>query len=131
MQKKIRKTAAQWREQLDREQYVIAREGATEAAFSGKYHDHHAPGRYRCVCCGQILFSSVQKFDSGSGWPSFQAPISEEAILHIPDHSHGMLRTEVKCTGCDAHLGHVFSDGPPPGGLRYCINSATLDFEAD
>ncbi|AOU98937.1 peptide-methionine (R)-S-oxide reductase [Acidihalobacter yilgarnensis] len=120
-----------WRDRLSPEQFRVAREGGTEPAFTGCYWDHHEPGLYRCVCCGEALFRSGEKFDSGSGWPSYWQPTDEAAVRTIEDHSHGMRRIEARCTRCDAHLGHVFPDGPPPTGLRYCINSASLDFEAD
>lgn len=120
-----------WRDRLSPEQFRVAREGGTEPAFTGCYWDHHEAGLYRCVCCGKALFRSGEKFDSGSGWPSYWQPTDEAAIRTIEDHSHGMRRIEARCTRCDAHLGHVFPDGPPPTGLRYCINSASLDFEAD
>lgn len=117
-----------WRERLDPEQYAVTRCSATEAPFSGRYWDHHADGSYHCVCCGILLFASGTKFDSGTGWPSFTEPADTRAVEQLPDHSHGMHRIEVRCASCGAHLGHVFPDGPGPGGLRYCINSAALDF---
>lgn len=120
---------AEWRAQLDPQQYAVCRCAATEAPFSGKYWDHHADGVYHCVGCGAALFDSAAKFDSGSGWPSYFRPLSNAALTTIEDHSHGMRRIEVRCAGCDSHLGHVFPDGPRPTGLRYCINSASLDFE--
>ena len=125
----VKKTEAEWREQLDRNQYAVARQAATERAFTGKYWDHKADGVYLCVCCRQPLFDSRAKYDSGSGWPSFWEPVAGGRVTELEDLSHGMRRVEVRCGSCDAHLGHVFPDGPRPTGLRYCINSASLDFE--
>jgi len=126
---KIDKTDAQWREQLSPEEYAVARMKGTERAFTGRYWNHHEYGIYRCICCNTPLFASDTKFDSGCGWPSYFQPIEAERIREERDLSHGMIRTEVLCNVCDCHLGHVFPDGPPPTGLRYCINSLSLKFE--
>lgn len=122
------KTDAEWREQLAPQQYQVCRQKGTEPAFSGQYHAFKAQGVYRCSCCGEPLFRSDEKYDSGSGWPSFWQPLAPEALATHDDVSHGMRRTEVVCNGCGAHLGHVFTDGPQPTGLRYCINSVSLAF---
>lgn len=131
MKKKITKTEEEWRRGLTPEQYAVARQKGTERPFTGEYHDSKEPGTYRCAACGNELFASDAKFDSGCGWPSFTAPTADDSVRTEVDTSHGMLRTEVLCASCDSHLGHVFEDGPAPTGLRYCINSVVLDLEKE
>jgi peptide-methionine (R)-S-oxide reductase len=131
MKQKIEKPDDEWREQLDSEQFRICRQKGTEAPFTGKYYATKTDGVYRCACCGEALFDSASKYDSGSGWPSFFKALNDDAVEQDRDTSHGMVRTEIHCAKCNSHLGHLFPDGPQPTGLRYCINSASLSLDTD
>ncbi|MEY2840271.1 MAG: hypothetical protein RJB60_2570 [Pseudomonadota bacterium] len=126
---KVKKTEAEWKALLDETQYAVTRRAATERAFSGKYWDHVQDGTYRCVCCDAPLFDAKTKFDAGCGWPSYFEPLRADIIERVEDRTHGMVRVEVRCQDCGAHLGHVFDDGPAPTGERFCINSAAIDFK--
>lgn len=131
MTNKVNKNNEEWQSELAPDLYHIAREKGTERPFTGKYYTDKRPGQYQCACCGERLFDAATKYDSGSGWPSFYAPAQADAVAEHRDASHGMVRTEITCQRCGAHLGHVFPDGPQPTGLRYCINSLSLKHEAD